>query len=166
MTSINLGKMCIHFLLLLLRCHENVVSFFKTTQNKLPLFPSKCPFCYALFSDCPYFLNQILDQLYSNKLRKCNPNDKYLYTYLSIYLSIYLFLYIFIYIHIYNTIYIYIYIYIYNTLIKSITLRLQKLWTLAISETQSIIWHTKMLILITRRKTTAAKRMLKINVNN
>ena len=168
--------MCIHFLLLLLRCHENVVSFFKTTQNKRPLFPSKCPVYYALFSDCPYFLNQILDQLYSNKLRNFNPNDKYLYTYLSIYLSISIYIYIYsyiqhyiymyIYICIYIHIYIYIYIYIYNTLIQSITLRLQKLWTLAISETQSIIWHTKMLILITRRKTTAAKRMLKINVNN
>ena len=96
MTSINLGK-CIHFpeVLLLLRSHENVVFFSKTTQNKVLLFPRKYPFCYVLFSDCPYFQNNILDKLYSYKLRNCNSNDKYLYTYLYLYLylSIYLSIY-------------------------------------------------------------------------
>ena len=63
MTSINLGKMCIYFpkLLSLLKCHENVVSFSKTTQNKVSLFPWKCPFCYALFNNCLYFLNKLLE---------------------------------------------------------------------------------------------------------
>ena len=108
MTSINLGKMCIHFpeLLLFLKCHENVVFFSKTTQNKVPLFPQKCPFCYVLFSDCPYFLNKILDQLHSNKLRNWNPNNKYPYTFLYLYLYIYI--YIYPYISIYNIYNIYI----------------------------------------------------------
>ena len=54
--------MCIHFPEpLLLKCHENVVFFSKTTQNKVSLFPLKRPFCYVLFSDCPYFLNKILE---------------------------------------------------------------------------------------------------------
>ena len=121
MTSINLEKMCIHFpeLFLLLKCHENVVFFSKTAQNKVPLFPRKCPFCYVLFSDCPYFLNKILDQLHSNKLRNWNPNDKYPYTFLYLYLYIYIYPYISIY-NIYNIYIIYIervsyiyYIYIY-----------------------------------------------------
>ena len=120
MTVINLGRMCIHFpeLLFLLKCHENVF-FSKTTQNKVPLFPWKCSFCYVLFGDCPYFLNKILNQLYSNKLRNCNPNDKYLYTYLIyIYLSICLSIYLSIYLAIYHlslslSLYIYIYMYIY-----------------------------------------------------
>ena len=126
MTNINLGKMCIHFpeLLLLLKCHENVVFFSKTAQNKVPLFPRKCPFCYVLFSDCPYFLNNVLDQLHSNKLRNCNPNDKYLYTFLYLYLYIYIYIYLYISIcniyiiyiewvsYIQSVIYIYIYIYI------------------------------------------------------
>ena len=108
MTSINLEKMCIHFpeLFLLLKCHENVVFFSKTAQNKVPLFPRKCPFCYVLFSDCPYFLNKILDQLHSNKLRNWNPNDKYPYTFLYLYLYIYI--YIYPYISIYNIYNIYI----------------------------------------------------------
>ena len=106
MTSINLGK-CIHFpeVLLLLRSHENVVFFSKTTQNKVSLFPRRCPFCYVLFSDCPYFLNKILDQLYSYKLRNCNPNDKYLYTYLYLYLSIYLSIYLSVCLSVYPSIY-------------------------------------------------------------
>ena len=82
MRSINLGKMCIYFpeLLLLLKCHENVVFFSKNIQNKLPLFFFFCPFCYVLFSDCPYFLNKMLSIYLSI----------YLSTQLSIYLSIYI----------------------------------------------------------------------------
>ena len=64
-----------------LKCNENVVSFSKATQNKVKglfLF-EKCSFCYVMFGDCRYFLNKILDQEYSNKLRGCYPANKKVY---------------------------------------------------------------------------------------
>ena len=84
MTSIKLGKMCIHCLeLLLLKCDENVVFFSKATQNKVRgLFClEKCPFYYVMFSGCLYFLNKTLDQVYSIKLRSCNPTNRKNYIY-------------------------------------------------------------------------------------
>ena len=87
-TSINLGKMCIHFPeLLLLKCNKNVVCFSKTTQNNVkgPFFFQKCPFCHVMFGGSLYFLNKTLDQVYNNKLRNYNTkNRKYIYIYIYI----------------------------------------------------------------------------------
>ena len=94
-------------------CH----SFFtKTTQNKVkgPFFLGKCPFCYVMVGDCPYFLNKALDQVYSNKLSSCNPTIRIII------------IYIYIHIYIYTNIYIYIYIYIYVRIIARSVMKCAK----------------------------------------
>ena len=71
--------MCVHFSeLLLLKCNEISVFFFKITKNKIkcPFFLEKSPFCYVMFGGCPYFLNKTLDKVDSNKLRSCNPTNR------------------------------------------------------------------------------------------
>ena len=148
MSSMNLGKMCIHLQeFFLLKCNENVVFFSKTTKNIL----ENCPFCYFMFGGCPYFLSKAVDQVYINKLRSCSSKNRNTYN-----------------------VYIYIYIYIHNTLLHSIIL--QKFLLFSLSGTRplqiniqcdryniqyvisaevllyyndkSIIWHIKMLIFI------------------
>ena len=57
--------MRVHFLeLLLLKCNENDVFVFKITQNKVK------------GSFFPFFLNKILDKVYSNQLKICNPANR------------------------------------------------------------------------------------------
>ena len=147
MPSMNLGKIHLQEFFLL-KCNENVVFFSKTTKNIL----EKCPFVMLCLVVVLIFLSKALDQVYSNKLRSCNSKTEI------------------------HTIYIYIYIYIYNTLLHSITFRLQKFLLSSLSGTQplqiniqydryniqyvisaevllyyndkSIIWHIKMLIFI------------------
>ena len=58
MTTINLGKMCIHFPELpLLKCNENFVFISKTTQNKVKglFLLEKRPIVFVLFCRCPSF---------------------------------------------------------------------------------------------------------------
>ena len=52
--------MCVHFLeLLLLKCTENPALFFKIT-HKRSFFPEKCPFCYLIIGDYPFFPNKYI----------------------------------------------------------------------------------------------------------
>ena len=79
MVSIYPGNMCVYFLeLLLLKCNENAVLFFKITQDKVNglFFLEKCPFCNIVFGGCPYFLNKVLDKVCGNQYRSCNPTNR------------------------------------------------------------------------------------------
>ena len=61
MISIYLGKTCVHFSeLLLLKCDENAVLFFKVT-HKGSLFSWKCPFGYVVIGGCSFFPNKYIE---------------------------------------------------------------------------------------------------------
>ena len=67
MTSICLGKICVHFPdLLHLKSNETAIFFFKINQNnvKSPFFLKSAPFCYVMFGGYP----KTKDKVYNNQV--------------------------------------------------------------------------------------------------
>ena len=60
------------------RLTEKDVLFFKNYPkwNKRSVSLEKGPFCYVMFGVYPFFLNETLDKLHSNQLRRCNTASR------------------------------------------------------------------------------------------
>ena len=78
MASIYQGKRWVYFSELpFLKGNGNTVVFLELPKIKQRVFfIKKDTFCYAVFSSGPYFLNEVLDKVYSDQLKSCSPTNR------------------------------------------------------------------------------------------